>query len=120
MAVERIPYKDINQVMQGMRRQIIDSLDYCVNELPKFDNPEQLFKFCRLQTVYHKDPHGVELLQSVPTMVDNNYWGIPWAGDCDCMTILTVALCIANGCNGEKIDNYRCARGTRPYRGDNR
>jgi len=102
MAVERLEYKDINQVLNGMRRQIIDSLDYCVNELPSFDNPRQLFDFCRNSTHYHLDPKGVELLQSVPTLYDNNYWGRSGSGDCDCFTILTIALCIAQGWN----DNF--------------
>jgi len=102
MAQSKVIYKDINQVLKGMRTQVIDSLDYCVNELPKFQNPEQLFEFCRLTTTYKKDPTGIELLQSVPTLYDNNYWGKSGAGDCDCFTILTLALCIANGWN----DNY--------------
>jgi hypothetical protein len=102
MAVDRVPYKDINQVLQAMRTQIIDSLDYCVEELPSFDHPEQLFDFCRNITTYHLDPKGVELIQSVPTLLENNYWGISGAGDCDCFTILTIALCIAQGWN----DNF--------------
>jgi len=102
MATNRVPYKDINQVLQGMRTQIIDSIDYCLQDLPRFDTPEQLFKFCRGITKYHLDPKGVELLQSVPTLLDNNYWGRSGSGDCDCFTILTIALCVANGWN----DNY--------------
>jgi len=102
MAILKVPYKDINQVMKGMRTQIIDSLDYCVTELPKFRTPEQMFEFCRLMTHYKQDPKGNELLQSVPTLMDNNYWGKSGTGDCDCFTILTVAMCIANGWN----DNF--------------
>ncbi len=102
MITGKLPYKDIDQVLQGISTQIIDSLDYCVTELPKFRNPKQLFDFCRLTTTYHPDPKGTELLQSVPTLYDNNYWGKAGAGDCDCFTILTIALCIANGWN----DNY--------------
>ena len=29
-------------------------------------------------------------------MMENNYWGIPGAGDCDCFTIAAVACCIEN------------------------
>ncbi len=102
MAQRKEPYQNINQVLKAMREQIIESLNYCIEELPQFDNPEQLFDFCKAITVYHKDPHGIELLQSVPTMLDNNYHGIAGAGDCDCFTILTIALCKAQAWN----DNY--------------
>ena len=99
MAVLKENYKDINRTLEGMRIQIIDSLDYCVDDMPQFRTPEQLFKFCREITTYHNDPKGTELLQTVPTLLDNNYWGIAGAGDCDCFTILTIAMCIAQGWN---------------------
>lgn len=102
MAVDKVEYIDINQVLKALRTQIIDSLDYCVNELPQFRTPEQLFKFCKGVTHYHLDPKGVEMIQSVPTLFENNYWGKSGSGDCDCYTVLTIALCIANGWN----DNY--------------
>jgi len=96
------PYKDINRTLQMMRIQIIESLDYCVNELPSFKDPKDLFQFCRRVTTYHLDPKNEELLQSVPTLFEDNWWGQSGAGDCDCFTILTLALCVANGWN----DNY--------------
>ena len=102
MAKRKVQYKDINQVMRAMREQIAGSIPYCLDELPTFRDPQAMFEFCRLITTYHSDPPGVELIQSVPTLLDNNFWGIPGAGDCDCFTILTVALCIANGWN----ENY--------------
>lgn len=102
MAVRKVKYQDINQVMKAMREQIIDSLQYCIDELPQFNNPVELFEFCKLVTTYTKDPYGTELLQSVPTLFDNNWHGRSGAGDCDCFTILTIALCKAQGWN----DNY--------------
>jgi hypothetical protein len=44
-------------------------------------------------TTYRHDPPGVELLQSMPTLMHRNFYGIPGAGDCDCFTITTVACC---------------------------
>jgi len=102
MAVSKTEYRDINQTMDGIRRQIIDSIEYCCNEMPKFSNPRDMFSFLRTITKYHNDPHQVELLQTVPTLLDDNFHGIPGAGDCDCFTILTIAMCIAHGWN----DNY--------------
>ena len=57
----------------------------------------------KLITVYHSDPKDVELIQSVPTLIENNYWGISGAGDCDCFTVLTIAACISNGWNDNQI-----------------
>ena len=98
-----VQYKDINQTLKGIRIQVIDSLDYCINEMPQFENPEQMFNYLKLMVTYHLDPPGIELLQSVPTLFDENYWNIPGAGDCDCFTILTLAMCIANGWNNNYI-----------------
>lgn len=103
MAILITPYTDINATMRGIRTQVIDSLEYCVNEMPSFDTPEQMFKALRNMTVYKNDPAGVELLQTVPTLFENNYHGISGAGDCDCFSILALSMCIANGWNDQAI-----------------
>jgi len=99
----RVKYTDINAVMRGVRIQVIDSLDFCVNEMPRFDNPEQMWNSLKNMVVFKHDPPGVELLQSVPTLMQNNFWGVPGAGDCDCFTILVLSMCIANGWNDQRI-----------------
>jgi hypothetical protein len=43
---------------------------------------------------YKSDPPGVELLQTLPTLLTNNYWGKPGLGDCDCFTIAFTSCCI--------------------------
>ncbi len=104
----REKYRDLDQTMDGIRIQVIDSIPFCIEHLPKFKNPRELFKWCKMNTTYHEDPKGTELLQGVDTLLtENNWWGKPGAGDCDCFTILTLALCIANGWN----DNYICLVG---------
>ena len=45
MAVLKIPYKDINQTLKGISTQILDSLDYCLNDMPSFKNPKQCLIF---------------------------------------------------------------------------
>ena len=96
-------YTSLNETLAGVRIQVIDSLDFCVNEMPSFKTPESMFKALKLLTTYRNDPPGIELLQSVPTLLDDNYWGVPGAGDCDCFTILTLSMCIANGWNDNEI-----------------
>jgi len=90
MAVLLVPYTDINATMQGIRTQVIDSLDYCVNEMPRFRDPESMFNGLKAMITYKNDPPGVELLQSVPTLFEQNYWGQRGAGDCDCFSILAL------------------------------
>lgn len=102
MAVRKVEYRDINHTLQGLREQVIDSLEYCCNELPRFSNPTDLFNFCKSITVYENDPPEIELIQTVQTLLENNFHGVSGAGDCDCFTVLTLALCIASGMN----DNY--------------
>lgn len=103
MAILITPYTDINATMRGIRTQVIDSLEYCVNEMPSFSDPETMFKYLKTMVKYHSDPPGVELLQTVQTLFDNNYWGIRGAGDCDCFSILFLAMCVANGFNDQEI-----------------
>ncbi len=87
--------------------QVSESIAYCQEFFANFDNPEQLFNQLKLLTTYKNDPKGVELLQSVETLFDNNFWGSPGHGDCDCFTILTLACCYANNWN----DNYIILKG---------
>lgn len=103
MAIITTPYTDINATMQGIRTQVIDSIDYVCDNLPKFSSPEQMFRQLKSMVTYKNDPPGVELLQSVPTLFQNNYWGIPGAGDCDCFSILVLTCCICNGWNDQRI-----------------
>jgi hypothetical protein len=101
--IKKEKYTDINAVMRGVRIQVIDSLYFCVNEMPRFDTPEQMWNNLKNMVVFKHDPPGVELLQSVPTLMTNNFWGVPGAGDCDCFTILVLSMCIANGWNDQRI-----------------
>lgn len=103
MAIITVPYTDINATMRGIRTQVIDSIDYVKNNLPRYRNPEQMFNNLKQMIVYKNDPPGVELLQSVPTLLQNNYWGIPGAGDCDCFSILVLTCCLVNGWNDQEI-----------------
>lgn len=103
MAILKVPYTNLKAVLNGIRTQVIDSYSYCQNKMPRFDNPEQMFKNLKLLITYKSDPSGTELLQSVPTLFENNYHGIRGAGDCDCFVILWLAMCKVHGWNDNKI-----------------
>ena len=93
----KIPYKNIGHTIDMMGRQIEESLDFAEDFVPANCTPKELFWILRQNTTYRNDPPGVELLQSMPSMFEDNYWGIPGAGDCDCFTITAVACCVAAG-----------------------
>jgi hypothetical protein len=95
--VAEYPYKGINQVMRAIRTQVIESVPYCQMNTPKFSSVENLYHYLKSRVKFVHDPEHEELLQSAPTLFDNNQHGTPGAGDCDCFTILTTATCIANG-----------------------
>ena len=60
-------------------------------------NVEQIFNHLKSHFVYKEDPKGIELLQSMPSLFQDNYWGIAGAGDCDCATITSCAVLLVNG-----------------------
>ena len=99
----KVNYQGINQVMKAMREQIIFSYDYCANNMPSYNNPEQLYNNILPYLTYKNDPEGIELLQSAPTLFENNYWGISGAGDCDCFVILICAMCAVNKIGKQRI-----------------
>lgn len=96
MAIQITPYTDINATMKGIHRQVVDSCGYYCERMPFYDNPEQMYNNLLTMVVYKNDPPNIELLQSVPTLMEKNYWGIPGAGDCDCFSILVLTACICH------------------------
>jgi hypothetical protein len=87
MAVGVYKYKNLNDTLHKLRSQVIDGLQYAAEEQPNFSSPEQMFNYYKLRTRYKKDPKGKELFQTLPTLMENNYHGVPGTGDCDCFTI---------------------------------
>ncbi len=59
--------------------------------------PKEIWFILKDNLVYKNDPPGIELLQSFPSLMNDNYWGIPGAGDCDCFTIAALACAAARG-----------------------
>lgn len=92
-----MPYKNIQHTCEMLRLQVIDSLDYAANNMPSFDNLDDMFRFMKDCTTYHLDGTGRELLQTLQTGFEDNVHGIVGAGDCDCFTIWLLALMHVNG-----------------------
>ena len=92
MAVLLKKYVDLNDVMRHIRLQIEESIPFAESYVPQFRSPIDLFHWLKPQLKYRKDPQGKELLQSFPTLIKNNFYGISGTGDCDCFSI---AMCSA-------------------------
>lgn len=104
MATIITPYTDINATMRGIRTQVIDSINWYCENMPEYSNPEQMYNNLKNMVVYKNDPNGIELLQSVQTLLTNdNYWGIKGAGDCDCFSILVLTACCCQNWNKQRI-----------------
>lgn len=102
----RQPYKDINDTLYWMVEQAKAGVPYCREAFPKFSNPIDLYNYFNARVIYHNDPPGVELIQSPGTLFENNYWGDPGAGDCDCFVTLLLSCLWANGFNKNWIVLY--------------
>jgi hypothetical protein len=90
-------YKDINQVMKAIELQIIDSLQFAADFMPKCKDPKELYYILDSNLTYINDPAGIELIQSFKTLIDDNYHGISGGGDCDCFVVACTASMIAQG-----------------------
>lgn len=89
--------------MRGIRTQVIDSYQFCIDNIPQFNTPAELWKYLKSAVSYKNDPPGIELLQTAQTLFEENYWGIPGAGDCDCFSILVLASCMVQGWKDQRI-----------------
>jgi hypothetical protein len=91
-------YRSLANTLDMLDQQISVSVpfaeDFCANVSA---NPHSLFKFLKMQTTYRDDPPGIELIQSMPSLFLDNYYGIPGMGDCDCFTTTACASMIALG-----------------------
>jgi len=93
----KIPYKSLDHTLKAMAVQIADSLDYADKFLPVETSVDEIWRILKDNLIYKNDPPGVELLQSFPTLMEDNYWGTPGAGDCDCFTIAAISCAVVRG-----------------------
>ena len=90
-------YKNINDTLYWIIEQAKASYPYAVESFAQYDNPEQLFKVFKNLTHFRSDPKGTELIQSLPTLLENNWHGVAGGGDCDCFVTGLIALLWASG-----------------------
>jgi len=102
MAVIKKRYKDLDDTMRHIRLQVEESLPFAAEFVPSFRNPVDLFHWLKPKLKYRKDPPGIELLQSFPTLMRHNFYGVPGTGDCDCFSIAVLAACAVQPWNGAK------------------
>ena len=95
-------YSDLDDTLKHIRLQIEYSKPFALTFVPQFNSPESLFFWLKPYLKYKQDPSGIELLQSFPTLINNNFYGISGAGDCDCFTIAQTASCMVQNWKGAK------------------
>lgn len=97
MARYKIPYPGLNESLKHLKTQVIHSLPYGVRNLPRFETPEQIFNYCKSRYTFKNDPPGVELFQTVPTLLTDNEKGQSGEGDCDDATIFVLTTALISG-----------------------
>jgi len=90
-----MPYKNLAHTLKMMARQVAESVEFADRFLPYHTTPQEIWSILKDNLIYRNDPPGVELLQSFPSLMNDNYWGTPGAGDCDCFTIAALACAAA-------------------------
>lgn len=110
-----LPYKGTAYTLQNMYGQILDSLPYCRRNFSGLDTPGKLWDHIKPRLTYVPDPHGLELLQSVQTLMNpaTNWHRIAGAGDCDCFTLLTLAVLTVNPVY-KSVDKFAVLVGNNP------
>jgi len=90
-------YRDLDHALKHLRLQVIEGIPYAQTHTPALKSTTQVFNWLKARTKYKNDPKGTELFQTLPTLLENNWHGVTGAGDCDCFTIATLTLLLANG-----------------------
>lgn len=103
MAEKIMQYRDLNHALKLMRNQIIEGIPYAQEHCPTLNSPEKVFNWLKIRTVYEHDPKNIELFQTLPTLLENNFHGQTGKGDCDCFTISALTLLLANGFHNSGI-----------------
>lgn len=93
-----IKNRGVSHTIELMAMKVEESLPYAKEWLPSLNcSPGYLYDLLKANTTYKEDPPGVELLQGMESFFEDNYWGVPGWGDCDCMSITSASCLIVSG-----------------------
>jgi hypothetical protein len=101
--MQKYKYKSLLDILQQIRNLAYQDISYMKSILDPNLNPEQLFSVLKANTTFVNDPPNTELIQRPKTLFENNFHGIPGAGDCDCFTTTVIASCLALNYPEKKI-----------------
>ena len=83
--------------MDGMRIQIEEGIPWAAENIPQFDTPREAWRWFKMHTRFHPDPKNVELLMTLPTFFEDNWFGSPGLGDCDDLVIAVTTTMRSQG-----------------------
>jgi len=91
-------YISLEDVLYKIAIQAKKGIEYCKKNIPSYYSDSQLlFYYLQAITVYQDDPEETELIQDAKNLFENNYWGVPGMGDCDCFTVLAISSLLTRG-----------------------
>jgi hypothetical protein len=92
---------DLELVLTYLLDQVNISIPYCAQKFGTNNNLTEIWAIGKRYLVYHQDDKNIEQIQSVGTLFENNIHGKSGHGDCDCFTVFTLAMLLANwkSCN---------------------
>lgn len=97
-------FKDINDTVGAICFQIRKDLQWTKeNSDFKTLTPEDIFYRLKNLVTYKLDPKGNELLQSCKTFATGKHYGTKFLGDCDCFTIFSLTILLANGFKSSRL-----------------
>lgn len=99
MAVITLPYPGVNKSLPYLKKQVLHSVIWCNKNTPPLKTPLEIWNYCKSRYTFKNDPVGVELFQTVPTLLSNKVTP-PGHGDCDDATIFVLTLMFINGLEG--------------------
>lgn len=110
MAILKKNYTNLNDTLRHLRLQIEESKPFANSFMPKVNDPCRLFYYLKPYLKYKNDPPRTELIQSFPTLIKKNYYGICGMGDCDCFSVAMASACMVQNWPGAKVWIKLCGR----------
>lgn len=97
-------YKDLNDTLFWLVQQAVESTPYCEKRWGTNNSLLDIWRIGKANLIYKKDAEGIEQIQSVGTLFENNIHNVSGAGDCDCFTVFTIAMALSSGYNVREIN----------------